>query len=192
MSDNMKWETLSSEYISRHKYFTARKDVCSTHDGRIIEPYFVVELPDTATALPVTEDGKVILVRQYRHPVGEVLYETPGGFIDEGENAAAGMKRELLEETGYVFAEVAHVGRVAANPALLTGFTDLYLATGGKKVAGQNLDYNEEIDIVLVSMDELLGLLMRHEIKQSLHVSCIFFALVRLGIIANPASPHLR
>ena len=179
----MKWETLSSEYISRHKYFNARKDVCRTHDGRIIDPYFVVELPTSATALPITEDGRVVLVRQYRHPVEEVLYETPGGFIDEGEDAATGMKRELLEETGYTFSHVEHVGRVAGNPSLINSFTDLYLATGGKKVAAQNLDYNEDIDIVLVSIDELRDLLMRQEIKQSLHVSCIFFALMRLGIL---------
>ena len=179
----MKWETLSSEYIIRHKYFTARKDVCRMQNGKIIDPYFVVELPTSATALAITTEGKVVLNRQYRHPVGEVLYETPGGFIDDGEDAIAGMKRELLEETGYAFSQVEHLGRIAANPALLNNFTDLFLATGGTRVTGQNLDYNEEIDIVLVSMDELLDLLKRQEIKQALHTGCIFYGLMKLGII---------
>ena len=183
MSNSMKWETLSSEYIERHKYFVARKDVCRTHDGKIIEPYFVVELPPTATALALTDDGKVILVKQYRHPIGEVIYETPGGFIDDGEDAVSGMKRELMEETGYAFSQIEHLGKSAANPALLNNYTDLYLATGGRKVAGQQLDHNEEIEIVLVSMDELIDMLKRQEIKQSLHANCIFYGLMRLGLV---------
>ena len=65
----MKWKTLSSEYIVKHKYFTARKDKCEAPDGKIIEEYFVVELPTTACALPITEDGEVLMIKQYRHPV---------------------------------------------------------------------------------------------------------------------------
>ncbi len=179
----MKWETLSTEYITRHKYFTFRKDVCRMQNGTLVDPYYVVELPPTATALALTEDGRAILVKQYRHPVEEVLYETPGGFIDEGEDIITGIQRELLEETGYSFSQVEHLGKMAANPALLTNFTDLFLATGGKKVAGQNLDYNEEIDIVLVSMDELSDLLKRQEIKQALHANCIFYGLMKLGLM---------
>jgi ADP-ribose pyrophosphatase len=178
----MKWKTLSSEYIIRHQFFTARKDVCQREDGTIIDPYFVVELPTSATALPVTEDGKIILVKQYRHPVGEVMYETPGGFIDAGEDFAIGMQRELMEETGYAFTHIENVGRVAANPGLLDNYTELFLATGGKKINDQQLDHNEEIEIVLVSMEELTAMLVKHEIKQSLHVNCIFFALMKLGI----------
>ena len=60
----MKWKTLSSEYISNHVYFTARRDVCEREDGRIIDPYFVVEMPTSATALAITEDNQVILTRQ--------------------------------------------------------------------------------------------------------------------------------
>lgn len=179
----MIWETLSSEYIVRHKYFVARKDTCRTQDGKIIDPYYVVELPRTATALALTEEGKVILVKQYRHPVGEVMYETPGGFVDEGEDVVTGMKRELLEETGYAFSNIEYLGQLAANPALLNNFTGLFLATGGKKIAEQQLDHNEEIEIVIVSIDELLDLLKRRQIKQSLHANCIFYALMKMGYL---------
>jgi len=177
----MKWKTLSSEYLERHQFFTARKDRCLRNDGTIIDPYYVVELNTSATALPLTEDGKIILVKQYRHPIGEVIYETPGGFIDDGEDFVVGMQRELLEETGYAFSTIEPLGRVAGNPALLNNFTELFLATGGKKISGQQLDHNEEIEIVLVSMDELMQLLMTQQIKQSLHINCIFYALSKLG-----------
>jgi ADP-ribose pyrophosphatase len=177
----MKWKTLSSTYISHHIYFTARQDRCQRADGTIIDPYFVVELPVTATALAFTEDGKIVLVKQYRHPIEEVIYETPGGFIDEGEDFATGMKRELLEETGYAFANIESLGRIAANPGVLNNYTELFLATGGKKITGQELDHNEEIEIVLVSMEELLDLLMTQQVKQSLHTNCIFYALLKTG-----------
>jgi len=177
----MKWKTLSSEYISNHIYFTARKDRCQREDGAIIDPYYVVELPTSATALPLTEDGKIVMVKQYRHPIDEVILETPGGFIDKGEDFATGMKRELLEETGYSFSHIEPLGRVAANPGLLNNYTELFLATGGKKINTQQLDHNEEIEIVLVTIEELIDMLMKQEIKQSLHVNCIFFALLKLG-----------
>ena len=177
----MRWKTLSSKYISNHIYFTARQDRCQREDGTIVDPYFVVELPTSATALPVTEDGKIVLVRQYRHPIDEVILEIPGGFIDEGEDFTAGMKRELLEETGYAFTNIEPLGRVAANPGVLNNYTELFLATGGKKVSGQKLDHNEEIEIVLVTEAELIEMLVKQEIKQSLHVNCIFFALMKMG-----------
>jgi ADP-ribose pyrophosphatase len=177
----MKWKTLSSRYISNHIYFTAREDRCIREDGTIIDPYFVVELPVSATALAITEEGKVLLIKQYRYPIDEVIYETPGGFIDEGEDFAKGMKRELLEETGYVFDSIEPLGRIAANPGVLNCFTELFLATGGRKITGQQLDHNEEIEIVLVTLDEMIDLLMKQEIKQSLHTTCIFYALMKMG-----------
>ncbi len=181
MDDKLKWKVLSSEYLSRYIYFTSRKDRCQRSDGTIIENYYVVELPVSACALAITHDQQVILVKQYRHPIGEVIHEIPGGFVDEGENFVAGMKRELLEETGYEFSSVEPLGRIAANPGLLNNYTELFLATGGKKTGVQRLDHNEEIEIVLVSMDALISLLMGGEIKQSLHATCIYQALLKMG-----------
>lgn len=177
----MKWKILSSEYISKHIYFTARRDRCQRDDGKIIDPYFVVELPVSVTALAFTVDGKVVMVKQYRHPIAEVIYETPGGFVDEGESMTEGMKRELLEETGYAFSGMEYLGRVAANPGVLNNYTELFIATCGTKIATQQLDHNEEIEIVLFTLEEIIEMLKKNEIKQSLHVNCLFYALMRMG-----------
>lgn len=179
--DNLFWETLSSEYINRHIYFTARRDRCQRQDGVIVDPYFVVELPTAATAFALTEEGQVILLKQYRHPIQEVVIETPGGFVDEGEEFATAMKRELLEETGYAFTDIEYLGKSAANPGVLNNYTEMFMATGGKKIATQQLDHNEELEIMIVSMDEVVELLLRQEIKQSVHMNCVFFALMKLG-----------
>ncbi|MBC7422448.1 MAG: NUDIX hydrolase [Ferruginibacter sp.] len=176
----MKWKVLSSENISKHRYFTARKDVCEMPDGKIVEAYYVVEIPESVCAMAITEKGEVILVKQYRHPVGEVLTELPGGFIDKGEDPQTAIERELLEETGYEFSQVNLVGKVAGNPGVLSGYTHLFLASGGRKVASQSLDANEEIDILLTPVEEVRAMLQRNEFPQALHVSCLLYAFQKL------------
>ena len=177
----MKWKILSSEYISRHKYFTARKDKCEMPDGKIVPEYFVVELPRTVCGVALTEEGEVVMVKQYRHPLDEVLLEIPGGFIDEGESGEEAMRRELKEETGYEFTSFTYVGKIAANPGVLNNYTDFYLAKGGIKTGEQELDASEELVIEKISVKELKRLFLENKIVQATHNNCIFYALRELG-----------
>ena len=172
----MSFKTLSSEYIIKHPYFTARKDSYQTSAGKIVDPYFVVELPTSACAMAITEDNEVILIRQYRHALNETLLEIPGGFIDAGEQPMKAIERELLEETGYSFSSFHYLGITTANPGLLDNTTYMFLALGGKKTAEQSLDENEEIEIILKPIKEVRSMLMHNEIKQSMHGLCMFHA----------------
>lgn len=177
----MQWKILSSNYLSHYDYFTARKDRCETSSGKIIPEYYVVELRTCVCALCITEDNQAILIKQYRHPVQKTLLEIPGGFVDKDEDPSKAIERELMEETGYSFTNIESIGEVAANPGILNNYTILFLATGGKKVASQSLDANEDIDIILMPLDELIKLLLQNKLDQSMHVNCIFYALLRMG-----------
>lgn len=179
--DDLKWKILSSEYLSKHPYFTARKDRCETPEGKIVSSYYVVEMPPSACAVSITENGEVLMVRQYRHPVEKVLLELPGGFVDESEAHDVAMRRELREETGYYFPDMIELGKVAANPGVLNNYTYLFLATGGVKVGEQKLDKNEYLEVEAVSIHQLKDLFLQNKIVQALHVSCIFYALKYLG-----------
>lgn len=176
----MNWKTLSSEYLSNHQYFTARKDVCQMPDGTIVPAYFVVEMPPSACAMALTENNEVILVRQYRHPIGQSILELPGGFVDEGEQPDTAIARELQEETGYRFSGIHYLGKTAANPGVLNNFTHLYLATGGQKVSGQHLDFNEEIAIELYSPEAVRQMLKDNGIAQAMHALCLFYGFEKL------------
>ena len=176
----MNWKILSSEYISKHPYFTARKDTCEMPDGKIVPAYYVVEMPVSVCALAITEDANVLLVRQYRHPINEVVTELPGGFIDKGEEPRQAITRELLEETGYEFTAVDYVGKVAANPGVLNNYTHLFLARKGKKIAMQSLDVHEDIEVLLLPLEEVRAMLRQNKFAQALHVSCLFYAFQKL------------
>lgn len=178
----MNWKILSSEYLFNDLWFKVRKDRCETPQGKIVDPYYVYEFPTWVTAVAITEEGEVVLERQYRHALGETCIEIPGGCVDDTDsNLEEAIKRELLEETGYAFSSYEYLGKISANPSTNSNLMHMYLAKGGKKVASQELDHNEEIEIELATIAELKQLLRENKIVQAMHVTCIMYALERMG-----------
>ena len=179
---DLKWKILSSEYLFNDLWFKVRKDICESPSGKIINPYYVYEFPEWATAFALTEDNKVIMVRQYRHALGEVCIELPGGCVDETDkDLQAAIARELLEETGYSFSSFESLGKISANPSTNTNWMHMFLARGGKKVDEQKLDHNEEIIVELIPIEELKKLVRENKIVQSMHITCILYALEKIG-----------
>ncbi len=180
----MKWKTLASEYVYNADWFTARKDTCQKPDGRIIRDYYVLEFPEWVTALPITKEGKVLMVKQYRHALEEECIELPGGCVDATDNDfITAIKREMMEETGYEFEEVISLGSISSNPSTNNNLMHMFVATGGKKIKGQDLDHNEEIEVFEITFEELMDLVDKGRIMQSMHLSTIFYAMRHLGKI---------
>ena len=177
----MPFTILSKEYISNHQYFTARKDSYKTPTGKIVDPYFVVELPECVLALAITKENEVLLIEQYRHAIQEQSIEFPGGFIDKNESPETAIIRELQEETGYTFSSFHYLGKTYSNPGVLTNATHLFVATGGEKTTEQSLDANEEIKVISKPLEELKHLVQSHQLKQCMHELCYFRAIELLN-----------
>jgi 8-oxo-dGTP pyrophosphatase MutT (NUDIX family) len=180
---HLDWEKLSSKYIVRENWATLRVDYCRMPDGTLIPDYYVLEYPDWVNAIALTDNNEIILVKQYRHAAGEVILELPGGCIEKGESPEEAIKRELQEETGYQFSEIEFLSSLYANPATANNKTHCYIARGGKLIGKQQLGIGEEIEIELVSPEQLKKLLLNNECGQALHTSGIFYALIKLGLL---------
>ncbi|MFL5808991.1 MAG: NUDIX hydrolase [Flavisolibacter sp.] len=179
----MVWKVIESEQIFKQPWLNVRKDVCELPNGNKHSSYYILEYPSWVSAFAITEDNKVLLVRQYRHGLGVVSTELPGGVVDKGETVEEAIARELKEETGYEFSYLEPLGKIAPNPATSDNYMHMFLAKGGKKVAEQNLDETEDVEVLTITIDEVKQLLKDHKIVQALHVTCMFYALEKLGAL---------
>ena len=151
-SEADKWKTLASEELFKTEIFRLRRDRCELPDGREMPGYYVMEFPHWVNVVPVTPEGKLVLIEQYRHAAGENMIEVPGGSVDatDADPKRAGL-RELVEETGYVPEDIRFVGRHSPNPAMQTNHMYTYVALGCRKTREQNLDTFEDIKVVTKS-----------------------------------------
>ena len=180
MTREMKWKTLSSKYVYHDRWFKARAASCELPDGRIIEPYYVVELPNWANVVVVTKDERMVFVRQYRYAGDMITIELPGGVIDKNESPEAAVKREMIEETGYTSNEIEVLYQVSPNPAINDNTAYFYLARNAEPGGTQKFDPFEDIEVVSFSKEEVIQLLREGKFQHGVQVGAIYDALVKL------------
>ena len=175
-----KWQKLASKYLVRAQWATLRVDEVKLPDGIIKDDYYVLEYPNWVNAIALTETGKIIMVRQYRHAADIVSLEVPGGVIDGDEAPEFAVKRELLEETGYSFKTCKLIAELYPNPATSNNKTFTYLLTGGVKTHEQHLDEHEILNAEEYTLDEVKQLVKENKIAQALHVAALHYGFAEL------------
>ncbi|MGB1249263.1 MAG: NUDIX hydrolase [Candidatus Promineifilaceae bacterium] len=132
--------------------------------------FVALNSPDWINILPITSDGQVIFVNQFRHGSAEFTMEVPAGMVDphETDDPLMAAKRELMEETGFSAETVVHLGSVQPNPAFLNNWCHIYLALNCVKVQDVTFDNFEDIEIELVPLDQIEDLVTSGRITHSL------------------------
>ena len=178
---DMSYKILSSEYLFKRPWLTARRDKVQLPDGRINPEYYVLEYPTWINVTAITKDGQMVLVRQYRHGLQRTNFEIVAGCMEEGEQPIDAAKRELMEETGFGGGEWQEIMVISQNPSTSTNLTHCFLATSVERMGTQHLDATEDIEVYLFSQDEVRQMLERGDFVQALMVAPLwkYFSTLR-------------
>ena len=172
--------TLSTEQIYHGRAVNIRVDTVEKASGTRTTRE-VVEHSDCIAVVALDEQGNVLLVRQFRHPVGQFLLEVPAGGIDPGEEPIDSVRRELQEEIGYLPRKIDKLGGFYATPGYGTEYLHCFLATDlvPARLVAEDTD---DIELVRVSPDEMPRLIVSGEICDAKSIAALLmFLFIRQG-----------
>lgn len=171
-----RWEKIRTEYLGDFRIFRIRADSSRSPRTGNVHRFFVLESPDWVNVIPLTPEGNVVMIRQYRHGTEEVTLEVPGGMVDPGDgDPSVSAARELREETGYEAEEIIHLGSVAPNPAFLNNRCHSYLARRARRAHAVQLDGAEDIAFEEIPLADIPGLIRDGAITHSLTIAAFYY-----------------
>ena len=153
-------------------------------EGKIISRE-IVKHPGAAAILPILPDGRILLVKQYRRAVNEVLVEIPAGTLEPGEEPKACAFRELEEETGYRAGRLERITSLALAPGYSSEIIHIYLAENLVE-SHAHPEEDESITLLKVGLDEAVEMIRRGEIRDAKTVAAVLLYLLERGRL-NPA-----
>jgi ADP-ribose pyrophosphatase len=152
---HLREQTLSREQLLKGHFLHVVRESVRLPDGGSATREFVLH-PGAVAIVPLLDDGRIVLERQYRHPTGKVMIEIPAGKLDPGEGALVCAQRELLEETGYVAREWAQAFTMYPTVAYSDEAIAIWFARGLEH-RGARLDEGEFLDVISATPEEFLG-----------------------------------
>ena len=183
--DPLEWEELETEHILQDEWKDIRRSKYKFPDGSVFEPYYSYSRRDYVVIVASDEDGNYICVRQFRQGIKAVTTEFVAGGIERfdgreyggaGEDALVAAKRELLEESGYESSEWSHLLTVPSNATIADNYAYIFSARNCRKVAGQDLDITEFVEVVKHTEEEIEELIRTGGFQQAMHVAAWLLA----------------
>ncbi len=152
------FKLISSQTLFDNPY--ARVIVDTLEYEGVQRPYFYLTSPVEAVAtVSLTQQGCIILTRQYRHPVRQVIYDLPAGHLEPGEDPLIGARREFEEETGYFPRQIEKLGYYNQFPGILRAATNLFFATDLVQTS-QHLEPGEVLETVHMPLNEVISMII--------------------------------
>ncbi len=170
-----KWEKLESKIVSDHAIFKIRLDTSRSPRTGKDHTFFILESGDWINVIPVTAEGKIVFIHQYRHGTEDITLEIPGGMADGADlTLTESARRELMEETGYVAEEIIPIGNVAPNPAFLTNRCHTFMALNVWKNGPPQFDGTEDIQVEEIELPQVSQLISSGKITHALVVAAFY------------------
>lgn len=163
--------TIPNEKPGAHPWLSVRGEHVQMPSGRVIDSWFTLEFPDWVSIIAETEEGQLVMIDQYRHGIGQTLYEIVAGVIDPGEDPLHAAQRELLEETGFGGGEWSEFMVLSPNTSNHNNLSYTFLARGVRRVETQHQEETEDIHVHLMTKEDVKELVMSGAIKQALHAA---------------------
>jgi ADP-ribose diphosphatase len=160
------WRTLGRDYLYREPWCAFRVDDVELPDGARIE-YGVLESGGFAAVVPVTDAGDVVLVRQWRQPLGAFTLELPSGGVDAGEEPGRAARRELFEETGYRAEKLVHLTSVHTSTGRSTEVCHLFRCAAVRDERGPRPEPTEFITVVELPFEEALRMVSEGKVTDA-------------------------
>jgi len=165
---NDKWKFLGSKTAYTDPILKVEHREYYYKDADASMPFTLVHMANWASIVALTDDGKVVCVRQFRIGMDDYTIEFPGGAVENGEDHADAAARELEEETGYKCRSIRKIGEMSPNPAFMKNRCHVYLAEGCTPTGKMNPDQFEDIEPVEYSIDEVKGLIAEGRLNHSI------------------------
>ena len=175
------WKTLSRKTVLQHsKYLTVESHTIELPDGRIIEDWAWLIMPDYVNVVAVTEDGRLLCFRQTKYCVEGTSLAPVGGYLEPGEEPLAAAQRELREETGYTAPDWTSLGQFYVDANRGGGQGHFFLAQGAVWAGQVASDDLEEQELLLLTRAEVKAALLNQEFKTMPWACAVSLALLRL------------
>lgn len=175
------WRLRASRYVVDSPYMRLRSDEVELPDGTIVRDYYVRESRGFVTILALTDEDRVVLVRQYRYGADSIHLELPAGMLLDEEAPRDCALRELAEETGYHVERCELAGEYLPEPVRSAARAYVYIGTGARLAGPPRLDVTEHLEVELAALPRFRAMLEDGTIDAGASIAAGYLALDKLG-----------